>query len=969
MLRQAIQGARWGYQHAARRGPPISPLASLRAFSGIAPRSTSYDDPQSKIRFYEQDARDSKTRRRVDPEAVHHAEREELAGEISKIDSELELLKEGPFGPNSEFMKRLPEKEKAIALEAIRKYKEEKGIEDLGADFNDIFDDELDEMIRKEFEGMAAAQENWDLRRKDKETRKVPAPKPYEVTVSEDSEAQAYVAKFNECLTKFAQDSSNERWKPELWRWYRRCRQMVPGFLQSIPDEAMELLWKSQAESSTRAARTTHLQTLAEDAFSVSRSLPTPHILSYIESLRESGKIQKALDQWEAHQVGLSEGKEDLEAYWTLGVRLFAAEDNPQRAQDIALAFLANDKSRQPRVLIPVMTAWARQTGKEADVKAWALYLQLKAFLTQSMTMEDYDRISIGFLKAGKLNLAIAVFKDMMVTGQDPRHDSTFLYKAAVGLAGNLQASSVSEQDVNKISLATLTVLPRRFENRFFYASWMKKLIGMGEVDSAAMVVELMYERGVKPDAKHLNGLIAGWLRQGSAGAREKAERLGWAMIQQRINNVWARSNPGAASPRLQPPDADADTNTHIRIPSWMSRETPPANIETFSVLLLHYTRRVDESMIDYLIKCLEDAHIRANSYFMNHLLYAELRKQAIGTLWHKYQTLSSTTAPDLETFACLWDSGKLQYDLGRTTAHAAPSFPSARGLFAEMASWYDHLPRRAQDTTAAEFSKDLYDQIIRCFCLSKDVAGTLVALHALRAAFGFAPDDTTARLITLQVARHAAVPAQTPSRRLRRLSSTPRSKENIAHVNRLVQILGQRKVAALEARGLKYESLDPAEKEQYQLEIMGDLLRIVMGRTGEGPDAVEGQIQAAAREMGVEGVDLGGLNKTNQSTPYFFPPFFFFFPPPGLFAPDASASTRTASSSLPFTDGAAAEEETDAFLCSAAAAAAAVVVVVVAFFSASNSFMNPSETAAFFFSHHDFSSSSFDWWTSIRSR
>ena len=104
-----------------------------------------------------------------------------------------------------------------------------------------------------------------------------------------------------------------------------------------------------------------------------------------------------------------------------------------------------------------------------------------------------------------------------MVTGQDPSNDSTALYKSALGLAGNLHASSINENDVNKVSLSVLKVLPRRFQNRFFYASWMKKLIGMGEVDSAALVIELMYERGVKPDSKHLNGIIAGWLREGNS--------------------------------------------------------------------------------------------------------------------------------------------------------------------------------------------------------------------------------------------------------------------------------------------------------------------------------------------------------------------------------------------------------------------------------------------------------------------
>ncbi|KAL4888703.1 hypothetical protein BDV59DRAFT_196310 [Aspergillus ambiguus] len=762
----------------------------------------------------------------------------------------------------SPFIQDLPERERAIALEALQKYEAEHGKNEPETGLEAVFDDELDEMLKEEFEGLAMEEENWQSSGKDEAKPTPIVRQPFEV-LPPSTENQAYVEKFNDCLKRLANDPSNERLAQELWKWYRRCKQVVPEFLSSIPDEATGLLWNSQARGVASTSRIPHIQIIAEDAMSVGRTLPTPHLLSYIGSLYHSGKTKEALDQWESHQTGLSQKKDDLEAYWRLGVRLFAAENDPQRAQDIALAFLANDRSRQPRILIPVITAWARQPGKEAEVKAWALYLQLKTFLQHNMTMEDYDNISISLLKSGRPSLAIAVFKDMMVTGQDPANDSTSLYQNAAGLAGNLQASSISERDVNRISLATLTVLPRRFQNRFFYASWMKKLIGMGEVDSAAMVIELMYERGVKPDPKHLNGLIAAWLRDGSPSARVKAEQLGWAMVQQRIDTVWARSHSQEKPPQLQ---INQDAEEGVRLPKFMQRAIPAGNIETFSILLLHYTRRTDDGMIRYLVKCLGDARIQPNSYFMNHLLYSELRKQDIASLWNKFQTMSTSIQPDLETYACLWDCGKLQYDRGRTAFIA--EFPSARELFADMMRWYAQLPSRGKALAQDEFSKELYDQIIRCFCLSKDLPGTLVALCSLKATFNFHPDEVTARLIVLQIARMAGVPADTPKRRLRRLSTTPKSKENIAHVNKLVEILSERKVAALQARGLSLETLEPHEREQYQVEIMTDLLRIIMGRTATDAAPVEDQIAATASAMGVSGIDLGSSLEDDNLLP-----------------------------------------------------------------------------------------------------
>lgn len=851
MLRQAAQGARW-YQHVARKSPSIPSLPWPRTLPIVIRRSVHYGGPDDKVRLYEQDTPGSKTRRKVNPEAEESVEREEVEEKLTRVQQELRILEEGPFGPNSEFMKSLPEKDRAIALEALRKHAVQRGQQDTDGGLEQVFDEELDDILREEFEGFAEEEENWQAHREDGEGERPVVTRSYEVMLP-DEESHSYVDRFNERLDQFAHNKSNESLKQELWKWYRRCKQVVPGFLESMPEEARCLVWDSQVSGQiSKDARASHLQALAEDAAITGKNLTTPQTISYITSLHEGGKTNQALDQWEAYQNELSQRKEDLEAYWKLGVRLFAAENNPQRAQDIALAFLANDQTRQPRILKPIIMAWGRQTEKEAGIKAWALYLQLKIFLGPDMTMEDYDHISIGLLKAGQFDLAIAVFKDMMVTGKDPTDDSTALYKAAIGFAGNLHASSITEQQVNRVSLSTLTLIPRRFQNRFFYASWMKKLIGMGEVDSAASVIELMYERGVKPDSKHLNGLMAAWLREGSPSARTKAESLAWAMIQQRIDLVWDREKTPGQAPRLS---LDQLTDPRIRVPKWMQRTVPPGNIETFSILLLHYTRRGDDDMTDYLIKRLKDARIKPNSYFMNHLLYADLRRQDLRTLWHKFRTMSATIQPDLETYACLWDCGKLQYDRGRTAFEA--DFPTARQLFADMVTWYTNLSPRVKSAAQHEFSKDLYDQIIRCFCFSRDLPGTLVAMHTLRTIFNVYPDDTTARLIVLQVSRLASIPANTPKRRLRRLSSTPRSRENINQVQRLVDILSQRKAAELEEKGLSVSSMDPHERNECQMEIMADLLRIVMGRMGEQSE-VEGQILSVADEMGASDVDLG---------------------------------------------------------------------------------------------------------------
>lgn len=862
MLRPAIRIA-GRYQHVAFAHGSLC-ARSTRSFASAAACLLKFGGPNDQVTIFEQDTLSSKKRRLVDPEAEDLADQKEVEAELARLDRELRILKEGPLGRESPFMRDLPEKDREIALEVLRKYEEEHGPEEDDVGLEVVFDKEFDEMLREEFEGFAR-EELEELLPKTAELAALSgrmsslsqSQQPGGTAATEPKPRHVFLDRFDKCLAQYSKDTLlHAKLGEELWRWYRRCKQVDPQFIHSLPETSAALVWESQTRlQTTHAVREAHLRVLVEDAAAAGRALSTPQILSYIQALQENGETKTALDQWEAHQTALSEQRGDLEAYWKLGVQLFAAECDPQRAQDIALAFLANDPAREPRVLIPVILAWARQSStKTSETKAWAIYLQLRAFLGNKMTMEDYDSISIGLLKAGRLNLALAVFKDMMVTGSDPANDSTALYKAALGLAGNLHATSVTEDDVNKVSLKALTILPRRLQNRFFYASWMKKLIGMREVDSAASVIELMYERGIRPDAKHLNGIIAAWLREGNAAARDKAERLGWAMIQQKIDKAWEHGQPDFAAGSTKPMVAAAmaqRTQGGRPVPKFMQRAVPLANIETFSILLLHYTRRGDDDMAKYLTKCLGDARIQPNSYIINHLLYAELRRQDIHALWQKFQAMKAMSIrPDLETFACLWDCAKIQYDPGRTAFD--PDFPTARSLFADMLHWLHTQPsERGRATAQGEFSKDLYDQIVRCFCLSRDLHGTLVALFVLRDIFGFYPDETTARTVILQIARMAGVPTGTPRRRLRRLSTMPRSKENIAHVEQLVELLSTRRAAALRDQGLDPENLDPVEKQHNQLGLLADLLRIVLARMSATPDSVEGQISAAAAEMG----------------------------------------------------------------------------------------------------------------------
>lgn len=562
--------------------------------------------------------------------------------------------------------------------------------------------------------------------------------------------------------------------------------------------------------------------------------------LVFIQSLIIEGNVPKAMDFWQSQQsVFRMNGQGSLE-FEILGVRLYALEGNPRKAQQIALDVLESRADSVSYVLVPVIEAWIRSGGELGVKHAWAVYLHLKAQRGHDIKLDDYDTISIGFLKLGRSDLALAVFKDMMLTGESTNYESTELYQKSLGLIGELQSTSVDSKELTSISLTALTALPRKFQNKFFYGSWMKRLIGMGEIDAAAMVIELMYERGVKPDAKHLNGIMGAWLRSGQTKMKEKAETLGWAMIHERLDLVRRRPNSATTTTNRSNPTENLD----IQVPAHLKRTVSPATIETFALLLLYYERRGMSKHVQILCDFLSQAQIHPNTFFMNHLIYAELRKGNHKKSWHIYQTMAPKVRPDLETFASLWDCQKAHQN--RLSMYKSDHFPSPRRLCCNMISWY--LALRPHDRTKAcqSFSKDLYDQIVRCFCLSQDLEGTLIVLYVLKEFFGFTPNQDAARMVTLQIASMGGGEPKVPGRRRTRLSGNSQHKQNIARIAQALEALTKQRELTLQERKVV---LDEKREADEQLWLLAELLRMVLKRRGEG---WEEEVSKAAFEMGV---------------------------------------------------------------------------------------------------------------------
>lgn len=675
-----------------------------------------------------------------------------------------------------------------------------------------------------------------------------------EVALDLEPQQTAHLRRFNTCLRNAAEDTADSKAHKHLWVSYERCKRLLPSFIQHIPDQTWDVLWKSRNEnlSGLRDQRdqASYLSTLAQDILRSGKELSPQQRATIIDTLIDEGRLEEAQAHWDLQPH--SDRGDAAKGHGLQGMRLFTSQGNMEKAQEIAESLRGSADPDTARCFILLIEAWVK-SGKENGARnAWNAYLKLRETLGSNIEVSDFDKVAMCFINAGRTDVALAIFKDMMLTGRESECGSGQLYKTSLTLLGLLQSRGASPSEVSSVSLSALTTLPRRFQNKYFYGSWIKKLIGLGEIDGAVSVIELMYERGVTPDAKHVNGIIGAWLRTGQTANKAKAEQLGWAMVQQRVKAVKGRKGN----------HSDLAASAHVRIPSQLQRVVPPATIETFSLLLLYYERRSNSDAVHVLKKHLDSAEISPNSYFMNHLLYAELRRGQYHRAWEIYQRMKVSVKPDLETFACLWDCEKAHLD--KLSMHPMDEFPGPRKVFSSLMEWYAGLGTLNQVAVCQDFSKELYNQIIRCMCLAKDLEGTLIALYGLQKSFRFLPNVETLRMIPMQVARIGLEkPRMTRKRRRSRLSDLAGSKARIANVSKVFDLVVEQRIEALNRAGIKLEECSPERQNEEQIHILAEFLRIVMRRYARDEQSMNEAITTAAGEMGVSGITSGYLTQS----------------------------------------------------------------------------------------------------------
>ena len=821
------------------------------------------------VREYDQDGSDSSTRRPAELEEEDpDAEEEDVRAQIKRLEEELNLMKQGPFGRNSEFMQSLPDDDRARLLKALEAEGTQAEVEEL-LDEDDEVEYVGDELGEFGEEAEAFDDEEGELEDED-EDEDGHVEETLAVTLRVPAQHKKYVKEFNDALLLAQNDIDSFAYHLDLWKWYLRCQQHIPGFSRFVDEDVWDFLWKSQTVYFPRPKQ---IVMLGKDMTSAGVNLDVLQSLDYIDALHTTGDTATAITTWEEKKPEVEFDEEVAPRFWETGVKIYAAVGRPRKAQDIASSAYSSGVLGVD-AWIPVIQSWAVSKKPSSGSSLWACYLRLKqqhaevaakngSSPSPRLPTQILGQISSALLQSGRQEMAISVFKDMLSTDANEQFDSAQVYATTLDKLQGVN-KEVSEIIINRIGLAALTSFPGRFKNKFFFGAWIKWLIGEGKVDDAALVVELMQEYSIRPDAKHLNGIIGAWLREGSDSSRDRAEEMAWAMVHARIAQVKSRS---AASPSSLTVSKENQYSHFRRLPRFLQRNIPPATIETFSVLLQRYTRLSDVAKSEHLTDIMTGpAQIKPNAFILNHWMYLSLRTQDLPAMWQRYNAVQREIEPDLETFAVLWEGCKKNLDRAVSTRTA--NYPTPRQLAREMKTWFDRLPHQKQLDAKEGMTRDLYQEIARSFCLHSDLPGAFAVLRLLQEMFDVYPHDDISRMVLMAVAR--MYPAQSPlaskPRRAairRRDSSYRAALGNLAGV---MQGIADAKTTEAVARGVMVEEGEDVEVEvededeesvgagKVRLQTIQVFLAMVLKRRTRGASAdLANELVVAGRALGME--------------------------------------------------------------------------------------------------------------------
>lgn len=574
-----------------------------------------------------------------------------------------------------------------------------------------------------------------------------------------------------------------------LYKAYHAARHHLARNWSQVPVDVWDLLWAVfSADESINIHRLAHVSLLARDMSEANVTLSPPQQLLTIEAMFVEGWESKAIDSWKRCVSSLGGDRSEVfQDFWELGVRMHCRAGDMDQAERAVNKLL--DKRLDARIMMPLIRTFSERDSPECREKAWAAYRRMREHLGRGMKLSDYDQVVSYFLTTNQIENALYAFVDMMTDG--------------------------------RVDLKWQKYLPSVVANKFFLGKWLKRLIGACDLDGAYSVIDFMRKKGVEASPMHLNGLIGAWQRSRTAANVEKADKLAWNMIEERIRFVLAReSDGGGGEAEAVPSDAPWPRATVPSDAPW-----PRATLETFSLMAENYRSRDLPGAMEALWDAFRDAEISPDACMMNQLLESHIqagRGKEVPALYQSMVT-EQGVVPDAHTFSALWKTLATSRVVKVAPEAREDAVIETRRLFEEMVKFRHVFEPEGMDGQLAR-------KILHSFRRLDDNDGFVVALAALRGLFRFLPPELLGLELLMGVSRLAW---DTPTHR-RRLMQAKRS---------------------LDRELLAWTGGDESRLESGPLraEALYDYLLKRLGRVKGRPPLDEARdVGAAARQMGV---------------------------------------------------------------------------------------------------------------------
>lgn len=642
-----------------------------------------------------------------------------------------------------------------------------------------------------------------------------------------------------------------------LWELYTLAKAADRNLLTQISDSQWDALWTVlYTKSPTNDDEKARLAQLYRDLHAAGKDMSSKEEIKYLENLFLSGKEVEALQIWEKAVISID--KEKKLEYLELGAKLYALAGNVDRSQAIlnALHSLLPDGSAS--VMMVVFRALTSSKLQRHHKAAEEIYLMMKSRNANAMTFEDYTSWFIGFLEARHLQYAKQVFQDMIEDGRLPASGDADRVKEVLKRLYMLYRLGTDISNMTSIVLDVMVVLPQEY-HRHLFGHWMQAAVVHQAPEAAAQILDLMFQRGLKPETFHFNTLLKALIRSQEAPNILRAEDIGWRMIE-KARKAYKRS--------LVPDDTAEIINKRSKRPRPLDTkvplDVPVANAETFALLMQHHAKRLQWEHIDYLSRQLKAAAVNPNETIMNVLMDNKCRQGAYSEAWSIYKTLtnppegSEGVFPNGASFRCLWKM--LRLALGDHVTRKDPNLPTPRELLEEFVSWWA-LSRSRFDAQrfkiglAAADGGAISALIMHCFSYTQDLAGSLVALHVLRQHFNIYPTDKTLSILQRQM---AWIDMARESENVRtQFFRGGSNRKNLATIQNIYEILRKRRINRMKLYPEVIVNFNEEQIGDIALNLMSEFIRVILKRVYP-PEVVEAMVHTAKVVVGVPTLTTG---------------------------------------------------------------------------------------------------------------